>query len=355
MDKYIFELMNKFAIKGTPVRCAPCGEGHINKTFLVETDTEEKYILQRINNHVFKNVDELMKNISSISEFLSNDDNDLIRIPMLYKTKAGENYVHHDDDTYWRLTDYIDGICFQVSERPDDFYKAALAFGRFQQTLAKFPAETLYETIPDFHNTVDRYRKFHEIVDADRCGRNASAQPEIEFVLERESIADSLMSQLEAGLLPLRVTHNDTKLNNVLFDKETRDPIAILDLDTVMPGLSVCDFGDAVRFGASTAREDEQDLSKVEFDLNLFESFTKGYFEACPDLTRQEKLMMPMGAKIIALELGSRFLGDYLDGDRYFAIARESHNLDRARTQLKLAADMEKKWDEMNAIIAEYM
>jgi len=353
MDKDIFNIINSFAIGGTPIECAPYGAGHINKTFLVITDNGKKYILQKINNHVFKDVDALMENIIAVTEFLQKDG-EPGTVLRFAKTKDGASYVK-SGDTYWRMMDYIPGVCFQVSEKPEDFYNAALAFGNFQQRLAKFDASTLHETIKDFHNTVERYRQFHKVYEADTMGRNKTALPEIKFVLDREYLADALTSQLEEGLLPLRVTHNDTKLNNVCFDKETRKPIALLDLDTVMPGLSLFDYGDAVRCGVATADEDEKDLSKMELDLELFEAFTKGFIEACPDLTERERRMMPLGGKIIALELGMRFLTDYLDGDKYFAIHREGHNLDRARTQLKLVADIEKKWDQMNAIVEKYI
>jgi len=353
MEKDIINVVNSFAMEGTPVECAPYGAGHINKTYLVTNDQGRRYILQRINNHVFKDVDALMENIMAVTEFLQKDaaPGTVLRFT---RAKNGASYVEKDGE-YWRLMDYIVGVCFQVSEQPEDFYLAARAFGDFQQRLAKFDASILHETIPNFHNTVDRFRQFHKVYEADRMDRNKAALPEIQFALERENLADTLTSQLREGLLPLRVTHNDTKLNNVRFDKETRKPIALLDLDTVMPGLSLYDYGDAVRCGAATADEDEKDLSKMEMSLELFEAFTKGFIEACPDLTQREKEMMPMGIKIIALELGLRFLTDYLDGDHYFAIHREGHNLDRARTQFKLVADVEKKWDQMNAIVAKYM
>jgi len=351
----MMNVVDQFATKGTPIKCAPFGEGHINSTYLVETDENEKYTLQKINHHVFKDVDKLMENMCAVTKMLlentSNKDNAIVLIP----TKDGKNYLKLDDDTYWRLSRYVEGEVFQECETAEDFYNVAKAFGEFQQKLAKFPAGTLHYTIPNFHNTVDRYRQFKEVYEANRMGRNEGAMKEIQFVLDRENIADALTSLLDQGAIPLRVTHNDTKFNNVLFDNKTRKPICIIDLDTVMPGSALFDYGDAVRCGAATAAEDEKDLDKMELDLVKFEAFTKGFIEACPDLTKLEIQMMPMGVKVIALELGMRFLTDHLDGDRYFAIHREGHNLDRARTQLKLVADIEKKWDAMNAIIAKYL
>ena len=228
-----------------------------------------------------------------------------------------------------------------------------MAFGWFQELLKDFPAHTLHETIPNFHNTPDRYRQFEESVEDDLAGRAADAQEEIAYLMSRKALASTLQNMLEADQLPLRVTHNDTKLNNVLLDEETHKCVCVLDLDTVMPGLSLYDFGDAIRFGASTAAEDEQDLSKVKLDLHLFEVYAKGYLEAVPSLTENEIKMLPMGALTMTLEVAVRFLKDYLDGDLYFKTKLPDHNLIRARNQIALAADMEKKLPEMERIIAK--
>ena len=228
-----------------------------------------------------------------------------------------------------------------------------IVISAFQQQLNNFPADTLHETIPNFHNTVDRYRIFHEVLAADPMGRAKDVQAEIDFVLAREQEAGTLVRLLGEGKLPLRVTHNDTKLNNVMLDDQTRTPLCVIDLDTVMPGLSAYDFGDSIRFGAATAAEDEKDLSKMEMSLDLFRIFTRGFLKACPGLTDLEKEMLPMGAKLMTLECGVRFLTDYIDGDHYFSVHREGHNLDRCRTQFKLVADMESKWDRMAQIVKE--
>jgi Ser/Thr protein kinase RdoA (MazF antagonist) len=240
----------------------------------------------------------------------------------------------------------------QTAETPEDFYQSAVGFGRFQKLLADFPAETLHESIPNFHNTIDRYRIFHETLEKDPMGRAKDAAEEIAFVLAREEEAGILQRLRLTGELPLRVTHNDTKLNNVLLDENTRKALCVIDLDTVMPGLSLYDFGDSIRFGAATAAEDEKDLSKMTINLDLFRIFTEGFLSSC-DLTDKEIELLPLGAKIMTLECGVRFLTDYLDGDHYFAVHREGHNLDRCRTQFKLVAEMERKWTEMAEIVAQ--
>ncbi len=252
------------------------------------------------------------------------------------------------------MYDFVEGtICLQLPETDEDFYQSAVGFGTFQQLLTDFPAAKLHETIPNFHNTPDRYRALLETLERDPMHRAAQVQPEIEFALARQAEMSAIQNALTAGELPLRVTHNDTKLNNVLLDAKTRKALCVIDLDTVMPGSSLYDFGDSIRFGAATAAEDEKDLSKMEMILERFRVFTRGYVRACPGLTGKELEMLPMGAKTMTMECGVRFLTDYLDGDHYFAVHREGQNLDRARTQFKLVADMEKKWDEMRKIVEE--
>jgi Ser/Thr protein kinase RdoA (MazF antagonist) len=251
------------------------------------------------------------------------------------------------------MYDFIGGFCLDAPESEEDFYQSALAFGRFQHMLSEFPSHTLYETIPEFHNTIDRYRQLRESVELDSCGRLASVQADVDFMMERQELACTLQRMRESGELPLRVTHNDTKLNNVLLDKNTRKSLCVLDLDTVMPGLSLYDFGDSIRFGAATAAEDEQDLSKMSMDLHLFEVYTRGFLEAATSLTDKEVEMLPMGAFVITLELATRFMKDYLDGDLYFKTSYPEHNLVRARAQMKLAADMQSKFDDMNRIVAK--
>jgi hypothetical protein len=256
----------------------------------------------------------------------------------------------------WRGYFFLENATgFDQVEKPDDFYQSALAFGQFQNLLSDFPAATLYETIPNFHNTRIRFENFKRAVKEDVCGRANSAENEIRFVMDRGSFTGKLLDLHKDGKLPLKVTHNDTKLNNVMIDNETGKGICVIDLDTVMPGFSVNDFGDSIRFGASTAAEDEKDLSKVELDLELYELFTRGYLEGCHgSLTETEIDMLPIGAKMMTFECGMRFLTDYLQGDVYFKIHREGHNLDRCRTQFKLVEDMEKKWLDMHQIVNKY-
>lgn len=342
-----------FQINGKPVRCAAFGHGHINYTMKVTTDAGAEYVLQRINRHVFQNPEQLMANVSSVAAFLR-DRVDDPREALNFRSAADGKYYYVDSTgEYWRMYDFVGGFCLDAPETEEDLYQSALAFGRFQNLLSDFPAASLYETIPEFHNTVNRYRQLHEVLDRDPVGRAKNAVPEIDFLLQRESMAGTLQSMRESGALPLRVTHNDTKLNNVLLDQTTRKSLCVLDLDTVMPGLSLYDFGDSIRFGAATAPEDEPDPDKMGLNLHMFQIYTKGYMEACPSLTPAEIEMLPMGARIITLELAARFLTDYLDGDHYFKIACPEHNLIRARAQMRLVLDMERKWEDMGRIVRE--
>ena len=239
-----------------------------------------------------------------------------------------------------------------IPESAQDFYQVALAFGAFQDQLSDYPAETLYETIPNFHNTPDRFRQLRESIQENRIGRLDTAMPEVAFYLSQEELGSRLYSLLEQGVLPLRVTHNDTKVDNVLLDPETRTPLCVLDLDTVMPGLSAYDFGDAIRVGAATVNENEKNASNMYLDLNLFEAFVRGFLEATPSLTEDEVKVLPLGAFTMTLECGCRFLKDYLDGDLYFRTAYPEHNLVRCRTQMALCADMLAHWTEMEEIVA---
>ena len=340
-----------FCITGDPVSCISFGHGHINHTYLVTTDTDNSYILQKINKYVFKDPVKVMANASAVTNYIRQRASDPRQALHFILSRDGEYYHVDEDGEYWRMYDYAEGFCLDTPESPEDFYQSALAFGNFQHMLSDFPADTLYETIPEFHNTVDRFRLLREAIRADATGRVASAQPEIACAFSVEERCCTLQHMKEAGQLPLRVTHNDTKLNNVLLDKYTRKSLCVLDLDTVMPGLSVHDFGDAIRFGAATAAEDEKDVSRMKLDLTMFEVFTKGFLETAPELTALEVKMLPLGALTMTLEVGIRFLTDYLSGDIYFRTAYSDHNLIRCRTQLALVADMLAKWDEMNAIV----
>ena len=247
-------------------------------------------------------------------------------------------------------------LSYDKVERPEQFYESAVAFGNFQYMLKDYPADTLYETIPNFHNTPDRVRLFEEALKKDVCGRAKEVSEEIDFVLSRRDFADTLERARREGRLPLRVTHNDTKLNNILFDEATGKALCIVDLDTIMPGYSVNDFGDSIRFGATTALEDETDLSKVNFDISLYELYVKGFIEGTKGgLTECEMELLPIGAIMMTYECGTRFLTDYLSGDTYFKISRPKHNLDRARNQFKLVLDMEASLEKMRDIVKKYL
>lgn len=344
----------------------PFGAGHINETYAVYMPNEEgedelMYVLQRVNKNVFKNPDAVMENIFGVTEFLRRvireDGGDPDRETLSYiKTKIGENYFEDTDGFPWRCYNYIaDSVCYQSAENTEQFYQSARSFGHFLKQLGDYPAETLHETIPKFHDTESRLADFKRALKRDVKNRALTCRREIRFVLDREKDCSVLMEQVRQGNLPLRVTHNDTKLNNILFDEETNKGLCIIDLDTIMPGLALSDYGDSIRFGASTAAEDEQDLNKVHFSLELFEAYTKGYLEAAGDvLTPTEKEYLPWGARLLTLECGIRFLTDYLQGDTYFKTEYTDHNLVRARTQFKLVDEMEQHFDEMRKIVKKY-
>ena len=353
MNEKMLAVLHSFRMDGEPVSCEPYGSGHIKVTYLVVTQSGRRYILQMINHHTFRDVAGLMENISSVTEHLRRKSGDPRRALTLVPTTSGARYLCVQGE-YWRMYNFVeDTICLQLPETDEDFYQSAVGFGTFQRMLADFPAANLHETIPNFHNTPDRFRAFIETVERDPMHLAKNVQPEIKFALDRQAEMATIQNALAVGELPLRVTHNDTKLNNVLLDAATRQALCVIDLDTVMPGSSLFDFGDSIRFGAATAAEDEQDLSKVEMSLERFRVFTRGYVRSCPGLTAKELELLPLGAKTMTMECGIRFLADYLDGDHYFAIHRDGQNLDRCRTQFKLVADMEKKWAEMQKIVKE--
>lgn len=338
------------------------GSGHINDTYAVTVKTyqedNKRFILQRINTKVFKNPVALMSNIVSVTEYLhkviaENGGDPLRETLTLVKTKENTYYFTDGYGEIWRCYLFIEGTyCLQEVEGPEQFYETAKSFGRFLRLLDGYPSGTLAVTIEKFHDTRSRFQNFKAALSADVRSRADNVAAEAEFILKHEADCAVLVDLLDQGKLPLRVTHNDTKLNNILLDIKTGKGICIVDLDTIMPGSSLYDYGDSIRYGATTAAEDEQDLSKVHFDKALFEIFTKGYLEAAGDvLTPLEKAYMPWGAKLMTLECGMRFLTDYLNGDIYFKISRENQNLDRCRTQLKLVAEMEQCWDEMNEFL----
>ncbi len=351
---YMEMVIDSFRINGRAVSCQRYGCGHINDTFLAVADSGVRYILQKINRLVFPDVEGLMRNIAAVCEFVAERSKDPRESMRIVRALDGGAYHTDEKGQCWRVYEFVErSLCLQSAQSPEDFYQSAVAFGRFQQQLSEFPAETLTETIKDFHNTPVRFRQLRDAMERDAAGRLRGVWEEAERVLAHEREAGALHAMRLSGELPLRVTHNDAKLNNVLLDETTRRALCVIDLDTVMPGLAMYDFGDSIRFGAATAAEDERDLSRVEMSLDLFRIYTRGFVTACPGLTDRELEMLPLGAKMMTLENAARFLADHLNGDVYYSIHREGHNLDRARTQLKPVDDMESKWDKMADIVRE--
>lgn len=354
------ELIRAFGISGTYQGYEELFVGNINQTyklrFLGEEGEPKEYILQRLNTYVFKNPREVMENIRRVTSHIRRQlGADCSRRVLHFRTAAdGAPYVENETG-FWRAYRYIDRAQTYDTVSATHFEQAGYAFGEFQEHLADFPVETLHETISHFHDTVDRMRQLKEAIREDKAGRVASVQPEIRFILERESAAGTIVEALDSGRIPLRVTHNDTKINNVLFDTDTDTPICVIDLDTVMPGSALYDYGDAIRSGANTAGEDEADLSLVHFDLELFERFTAGYLRAAGTrLTAEEIRLFPQAAQILTLELCARFLTDYLNGDVYFKVKKPGHNLIRTRNQIELVRQMESRRDEMASIVEKY-
>ena len=343
----------------------PFGEGHINETYAVYMPTEEgdefAYILQRVNNNVFKDPAGVMENIFGVTEYLRNvireegGDPDRETLSCI-KTKNGCTYFEDNEGQPWRCYNYIsNSVCYQLVEDPEQFYQSGNSFGHFLKQLGNYPASSLKETIPDFHNTVKRFENLEKALKRDIKNRAVTCRPEIAFALDRKQDCKVLVEQQENGTLPLRVTHNDTKLNNILFDAETGKGLCIIDLDTIMPGLAANDFGDSIRFGAATAEEDERDLDKMHFDISLYEMYVKGYLEATRDvLTPEEVESLPWGARLMTFECGIRFLTDYLEGDTYFKTAYPEHNLVRARTQFRPVDEMEQQFAKMQEIVRKY-
>ncbi len=345
------KIAEQFCIEGDIVSIAPYGEGHINVTLLIIT-TVKRYILQRMNTYVFTRPDELMSNICNVTEHLKSKGQETLTV---VKTKDGRSYIAGED--CFRMYDFIENtITYQSVSDRQIFYNAGKAFGEFQNTLSDFDATKLYETIVAFHNTPKRFNDFKNALKENKSGRADTCKPEINFVLSHEDTYGKIMDGLNDGSIPLRVTHNDTKLNNIMLDEKTNEVRAVIDLDTVMPGSMLYDFGDSIRFGASTAKEDEKDLDKVHFDIELFRAFAEGFCLAMKDsITDKEKELLPYGSYLMTIECGMRFLADYIAGDVYFATKYPEHNLDRARTQIKLASEMEANFDKMSAIINQIL
>lgn len=363
-DSVISQILAAYVLPGTVADVARHGKGHINDTFCVVCKTPEggtaRFILQRLSQAAFPHPEKVMENFVGITSYLRREilaeGGDPLRETLsLVKTGDGADFVTDAEGRAWRLMPFIENAeCYQ-SATPELFAASGRAFGRFQYMLRDYPARTLHETIPHFHDTESRFEQFLAALEADKLNRAEGVSPEIQFILRRKADCGVALRALREGKLPLRVTHNDTKLNNILIDRDTHEGICIIDLDTTMPGLAINDFGDSIRFGANHCMEDEQDLTKVNFDISLYEVFTRGFLEgARGSLTSAELEYLPWGARLMTLECGIRFLTDYLDGDHYFHVSHPRQNLDRARTQLKLVKDMEEQFDAMGAVVAKY-
>ena len=354
MDKTIEDVLLHF---GLHCEAKPYGNGHINDTYITLSDPQ--YVVQRINKNVFVHPEQVMENIIGVTEFIAKkveaEGGDPTRETIrMIRAIDGKPYYLNENGEYFRAYKHIDHvISYDMVDDNSQLYEAARAFGKFQNMLADYPAEKLHETIVDFHNTVARYDQFKTALRDNKSGRAALVPDEIKFVLDREKDASVVVDAIASGKIPLRVTHNDTKLNNVLMDEETGRGLCVIDLDTVMPGSLLYDYGDALRFGASSGAEDEKDLSKIWFCVDKFEAFTRGFIEALPSITDAELDLLPFSIKLMTLECGSRFLADYLNGDVYFKTKYPEHNLDRARTQFKLVSEIENKMDELNATVHE--
>ncbi|MCQ2415184.1 MAG: aminoglycoside phosphotransferase family protein [Lachnospiraceae bacterium] len=357
----IQRVARQFLIHGTITNITQIKAGYINRTYRVETLSENKhvhmYTLQRINTNVFPDVDALMDNFMLVTEHLK----DRLKLPgqrekgsvtEVKTTVDGKNYLRDDSGCWRMMTHFTDVYSLDIPDNPQTFYEAGKAFGAFVREMSDVPPEQVKITIPNFHNTWSRYEDLEQAIAKDPVGRVKEVAPEIEFIRERKGKFRIISDPLESGKIPTRVCHNDCNLNNILFDKKSHLPVAIIDLDTVMPSTPLYDFGDSMRIGTNTAKDDEKDLSKVSCDLNLYESYARGYLEACGKmLTKEELELLPYASLVITMEDGIRFLTDHINGDTYYHIYYTGQNLDRARTQLKLVEDMERKLPQIRDIL----
>ncbi len=355
-------ILPEFQFSGRYLRGEELHSGNINNTYHLvyqqKDGSERHYTLQQVNSYAFKDPRAVMRNIELIGEHLKNVmlangiDPDR-RMLEIVPTKKGENILETASGSFWRAYLFIENATAHDRViKIEHFYEAGRAFGEFQRLLADFPAEKLTDTIPDFHNTQKRFYTFVAAIAADKAGRVRDVEEEIEFFFDRRRMMSEIVRKMDAGLIPMRVTHNDTKINNVMIDNETDKAICVIDLDTVMPGCALFDYGDAIRYGANTGAEDEEDLSKVSLDLNLFEQFTRGFLSEVHGILNDEEIRcLPLSIKIIACELAMRFLTDYLEGDVYFKVRSPEHNLVRARAQMKLLTDVESKFDTLNEMV----
>ena len=355
------KIVECFSVNGTIKSIERINKGYINRTYKVETVSESnhihKYILQCINTNVFPDVDALMSNFKFITAYLS--DNLVMpgchrrgTVQTLKPTKDGKLYFE-DSSGVWRIMTYFDNVySLDIPDDSEVFYNTGVSFGRFIKALSTVDAKKVKEVIPNFHNTMSRYKDLENAISCNVADRVDSVADEIAFIRSHTYLFGKITDALEKGVIPVRICHNDCNLNNILFDKDSNLPVAIIDLDTVMPSSPLYDFGDSMRIGTNTAKDDEKDLRKVSCNLELYEAYARGYLEACGDiLTKEELELLPYAALIITAEDGIRFLMDHINGDTYYHIDYEGQNLDRARTQLKLLEDMEKKLIDIKQIL----
>ena len=364
MENTILELSEQFNIKGKLLDYKIFKGGHINTTLMARFEVDDKikeYVFQKINNYVFKRPEEVMENISNATNFIKNKlksrgEKTSRRVLKFYPSKTGKYFTIDEEGDCWRVYKFVNkSITFNETDDLTVLEETGKAFGEFQQLLDDYPIENLNIIIPHFHNTVNRYKIFKETIAKNPVNRAEKVKAEIEEYLSVENIATKMYKMQRKDELKLRVTHNDTKCNNVLFDDETGKYLCVIDLDTIMPGLVGFDFGDAVRFAGNTCAEDETDLDKVKLDFNKYEALVKGFIStAGVSLTENEKQTLALGAITMTVECGVRFLTDYIDGDNYFKTDYAGHNLDRARCQLKLAKDMIENYAKMQEIVTKY-
>lgn len=362
VQKTVAEIGDQFAIIGRFELGEEIQSGHINSTFRAtyrqDDGSSHRYIFQTINRNVFKDPYAVMRNVERVTRHINSK---VLRVKKdlggqtlnLFPARTGGSWVEDDKGGVWRCYNHIEGcVTYDIVESTRQAYQAARAFGSFQDLVSDLDPTLITETIPDFHHTRKRYQRLMDVAAADPLGRLASVRKEFDFIRDRENITGRLLDLVEAGELPLRVTHNDTKINNVMIDAESDEAVCVIDLDTVMPGLALYDFGDLVRTATSPAAEDEPDLGKVRMQLPMFEALVEGYLDAAGDfLTDREIANLVFSGKLMTLEVGIRFLTDHLEGDVYFKTHRPDHNLDRCRTQLALVGEMEKHEPAMNAFV----
>ena len=365
MSYNLAEITKAFQIYGDFIAATPYGSGHINDTFLVscnQAGCQVRYIFQRINHQIFKDPPSLMNNIIRVTDHIRKKLCDpglqdvSRRILTIVPTRQGAGFHRDPDGNYWRGYFFIEGArTYDVLESLEQAYQAAKALGEFQGHLADLPQPPLVETIPDFHNAQKRYKTFLDVLAKDPCNRAASVKPEIDYLTANAGLFDVLPTLVQAGQIPVRTTHNDTKINNVMIDDQTHEGICVIDLDTVMPGLALYDFGDIVRTTASNSKEDEMDLTKVKAEIPRFEAILKGYLAGAGSFLNQAEVdHLVHSGKLITMMIGTRFLTDYLDGDHYFKVHREGHNLDRCRTQFKLVQSLTEQEETLNSLVKKW-